>query len=178
MAGHLGMSGGVLFAALVAAGCGSHEVLYKGQPAPYWVRQLEDRDPETRGRAAFALGAIAPDGDSRLIAPALAAALVDCLHHPDRYSGEVFDFEVLNTIRKGGPAWAAPALPALVEMLRANDKVRLSAVYSLGSLGPLAKSAEPELQKLLQDPDQSIREAAEAALKEIHEAEGAGSIGN
>ena len=72
---------------------------------------------------------------------------MDTIHHPDRYSGDAFDSAVLQAIRNGGPAWAAPAVPALGETLKSpNDDIRTHAIYALSGLGPLAKSAEPELR--------------------------------
>jgi HEAT repeat protein len=61
-----------------------------------------------------------------------------------------------------------PAIPALVELLRHSDPgLRASAVRSLASMGPRAKSAEPELKALLNDKDQRVSWETARALKAI-----------
>ncbi len=44
---------------------------------------------------------------------------------------------------------------------------RVAAAEALGKLGPLAKSAQPALEKAASDENQQVREAAAAALKLI-----------
>ena len=48
-----------------------------------------------------------------------------------------------------------------------NTKIRSVALEELWCLGKLAKSAIPEIKKLLDDPDKMIREDAANAIKDI-----------
>ena len=62
-----------------------------------------------------------------------------------------------------------PAVPALIEALRAQDhRIRNRAIYTLGQLGKSAVPAIPTLRELrLRDPNDFIRSQAESALKKI-----------
>ena len=62
-----------------------------------------------------------------------------------------------------GNKWAF--LPALAQALSdPDDRVRQAAGEALGSLGPLAQSAEPALRRALNDPEAGVRRAASGAL--------------
>ena len=63
---------------------------------------------------------------------------------------------------------AAKAVPVLIVGL-ADPAVqyRYEAAEALGKWGSLAASAKPALEKLLQDPQDAVRDAAAAALKKI-----------
>ena len=65
----------VVFLALLVAGCGNKEKLYKGKPASYWAKDLDDPDVKTRHEAATALAAIGRDG--RDFVPDLIKVLKD-----------------------------------------------------------------------------------------------------
>ena len=59
---------------------------------------------------------------------------------------------------------AAEAVPDLVAVLDDDVwKVRRDGVRSLGNMGPAAKDALPEIQKLKQDPQKEVQEAAAKA---------------
>jgi len=61
-----------------------------------------------------------------------------------------------------------PALPALVERFGGtNREIRTLAVMAVGRMGPAAKSAVPQLQRLLDDEDPNVRIAAEISLRRI-----------
>lgn len=64
----------------------------------------------------------------------------------------------------------AAAVEALIPLLHdAEADVAASAALTLGAYGPAAKTAEPDLQKLLNHSEQDVREAASAALACIAE---------
>jgi HEAT repeat protein len=63
---------------------------------------------------------------------------------------------------------AAPALPALIELLWAeNVHDRKLAALTLGEIGPPAKEAIPALFAAVDDEDEGLSEMAEWALEEI-----------
>lgn len=74
----------------------------------------------------------------------------------------------ITQIQPGSPASAGKALPVLIAGLGdPYPESRQAAVQALGSLGPLAKSALPALQKLASDEDAVVREAAAMAVQQI-----------
>lgn len=63
---------------------------------------------------------------------------------------------------------AAPAIPALVDLLSSEDPMlRLYCLSSLSSIGPAASSAIPRVQELLQDSNATVRSYAQMALQQI-----------
>jgi hypothetical protein len=65
-------------------------------------------------------------------------------------------------------------LTGLIAALRDDDHtVRQISVRALGELGPAARESVPHLEPLLEDPKNSVRFAAESALKRIQPAEAA-----
>jgi len=63
---------------------------------------------------------------------------------------------------------AAPAVPALIELLWAeNIHDRKLAALTLGQIGPTAKAAIPALFAVVDDEDDGVAEMAEWALEEI-----------
>ena len=60
---------------------------------------------------------------------------------------------------------AAPAVPALVQALKATDPlVRQQAATALGEIGPGAASAAPDLATALSDPEWAVRRQAAVSL--------------
>ncbi len=63
---------------------------------------------------------------------------------------------------------AAPAVPALLELLQAdNVHDRKLAALTLGEIGPAAEEAIPALFAAVDDEDEGVAEMAEWALEEI-----------
>ena len=61
-----------------------------------------------------------------------------------------------------------PAIPALIQALQSDNTVtRKNAVFALGEMGKDARSAIPAIEKLMRDPDPTVRWIAENALKKI-----------
>jgi HEAT repeat protein len=122
---------------------------------------LQDSEEEVQSSAVFALGSIGPD----------AADSVD---------------EIVKLLESGNDrfttvcAWALVriqpenkdncqrAIPLLIEALdHERAFVRVEAASTLGMIGPEANEAIPALEKLSDDPDPDVREAAAEAIKQI-----------
>jgi HEAT repeat protein len=125
-------------------------VLYHGMPARFWMRKLEDRDPEFRQQALQALAGIAQKD------PAVIPVLVHCLKDRDHQV-------VSEASRILGQDIGRAAVPGLVEALDDPDS-RSAAMLSLRWIGPPAKAAVPALIHLLGDRSEDVREDAAAAL--------------
>ena len=85
----------------------------------------------------------------------------------DRSTGQSrgFGFVVLNEEWK-----LKEAITALVDAIRDTEvEVRGAAVYALGEIGPMARSAIPAVSKALKDEDAGVRKAAAVALGKIQE---------
>jgi HEAT repeat protein len=104
--------------------------------------------------AAKALGSIGPSASNAV------PILVQALRGP-----EMLDYHSAVALGRIG----TPAVPALIKAL-GDPKVRVreSAAFALGEIGPSAKAAIPILEKIsLQDKDQVVRKSAVSALKKI-----------
>ena len=124
---------------------------------PALVAALADKSDEVRNAAADALGEFPASAGA--IVPALVAALAD---RPVANSA-------LQTLARFGVG-AAPALPALRQLVRTAETpsgLRLSALGALGSIGSVAANAAPDFLPLLDDPDPEIRVEAAIALMSI-----------
>jgi hypothetical protein len=105
--------------------------------------------------------------DEKLLAELLHAAvprLAEELAHPDVRVRR----SALNVLEMSG-SLALPALPALSRALGDPDRfVRWSAVRTVGKLGPCAAPQTlSNLTKLLNDPDEELRQAAADALERL-----------
>jgi HEAT repeat protein len=135
------------------------------------VGVLKDgKTARAREAAAVALGNRYSDGHECV--PALKAALAD-VAFPVRFAAAV---GLVNVARNDNPARAA-AVPVLVEGVRdRTDAVRRMAASYLLQLGPLAKSAVPDLKALLDDKTQEVQLEAALALVGIDPKEGAAAV--
>jgi RNA polymerase sigma factor (sigma-70 family) len=130
------------------------EVLYRGKPARFWIKELKDADPECRKEAARALGEIS-EVDGTVI-PALLGALRD---RRDQVREEAH-----SALQIAGTA----ALPHLVTALKApSQRDRMWVIYTLSSFGPRAQAAVPALTDLLHAPDKTDRLLAAKTLGRI-----------
>lgn len=136
---------------------------YRGAAAPAvpeLITLLNDKQktPETRWHAARTIGKIGPGAIDAL--DALIASIEDEEWHIREHCAEA--------IGELGSAAAEKGVPVLIERLSDDAvRVRRDAVRSLGQLGKLASAAVPQVEKLLDDEEQLVREAAEKALKLI-----------
>ena len=89
-------------------------------------------------------------------APLVATGLED--------EDEAVSDEAARTLTRLGPA----GLGELVKTLSSrSSRARRLACYSLGTLGRVARPAVPALEKLLEDPEEDIRELAAMAIRNI-----------
>jgi HEAT repeat protein len=115
---------------------------------------LKSDDPETRAKAAVALGKAGKD--ARVAMP----ALLDALRDTDE---KVRDL-VADALDQAGPP-AADDFPALSTALRDDDPdVRTYAVSALGDLGEPSWEEIDRVRELTKDPDPYVRAAAEKTL--------------
>jgi HEAT repeat protein len=118
---------------------------------------LDDEDLDPRTQAAIALGAYGP------MAKSAVSALTGKLQRGD----PDFIIAVIKSLEGIGTD-AAPALPALAKLLRNRDqRVRAEAARAVGQFGILAKAYVPELERLVEDLDLDVRDAATAAILSI-----------
>jgi HEAT repeat protein len=166
-----------------------HELFYHGKPTSSWRRALADRDPKTQSEAVQTLrsgGAEAVPvlielltdthadwsstearwraaqilGDLGAEAKPALSALLAAAHDQDPHVRSV----VLAVLAEMEVP-AADGLPLFLEALGTEDKV--AACRGLARLGARAKSAIPELRKLLGDPRGEVRWNAARALGKI-----------
>jgi HEAT repeat protein len=155
---------------------------------PELIQATTDESPIVRRRAIRAIGFIGPIAADDAL-PAVIAASED----PD----EGVTLQAVATMGEFGPLaitgvpamlaamWTgdgrkraiagvslhrvgAAAIPSLMQTLtHPSAGVRIKVANVLGKMGPSAAEARPSLEPLLNDPDQSVREAATEALKQI-----------
>lgn len=142
-------------ATFVLAQADKDEVLYKGKPASFWMRQLKDRDVSYRLDAIKALKEIGTDGEG------VAVALIGALADKDQAVKDAA-IEALASLPVGA------RVDGLVVVLRKKDKaLRPVLIELLGAIGPRAGDALAELTTALDDEDAVVRAKAARALSKI-----------
>jgi serine/threonine protein kinase len=117
-------------------------------------KRLKGRTPEERRDAAQVLAMLGPTAKDAV--PQLRDALND--------SDATVRSAAVDALVKIGPT----AIPVLLSGLQNADKqVRLQAAIGLGEIGEAASAAVPALRRALKDDDESVRLAAEKALRRI-----------
>jgi HEAT repeat protein len=108
----------------LAVGCNRPKTTAKyfsGEPVEHWLKQINDRDPKARKKAADVLGNVGP------VDPGAIPALINALKDKD---ASVRDAAVLGLSKIGPPA--ASAASALEEATRDQDEtVRKHAAAAL-----------------------------------------------
>ena len=136
------------------------EMLRRFQPlpdaaVPLLADALEDDDPFVRGAAATALIPFGPKA-----APAVPRLIeaVQKIQLADLQKPEPIELAPVNALAAVGE----PAVGPTTKLLKEKEPlIRYLATYTLGEIGPAAKSALPELEKLLRDTSGEV--ALEAA---------------
>lgn len=124
---------------------------------PQLIRSLREGDDELKEMAADALGVIGND----------AREAVDDLTQLLQSSEEgVRDW---SAIALGKIVGSDKAMPALVTILRLREgaNIRAQAIEALGCVGPNARSALPLIEAAMNDDDENVRSAAQAAILSI-----------
>ena len=121
--------------------------------APVLTAALKDADRRLRAKAAVALVGLDKENAKEAV-PVLRAGLKD--------RDELVRTEAAVGLRSLGPA-AKDAVPDLIAALKAGGLVTRSAGQALGRIGPDAAAALVEAAK---GPDEELRKAAAAVLKE------------
>ena len=128
----------------------------KAKPAvPALVEALKDKEFDVKLAAITALGDLGP------VAKESAGALLDLTNDKEFFLLDPFVGAALSNLGDG----AVPTLAQAV-MSKSVDRVRLAA-YALGSMGPRAVLATPELVLALRDKEAAIRAPAARALGKI-----------
>jgi RNA polymerase sigma factor (sigma-70 family) len=131
------------------------EVLFRGKPSSFWVKQLQDRDPKYREEAVMALGAIA-EVDHTLI-PTVMASIRD----KDSGVREV-------SVQALSQLVGEPAIPHLLTALKdPSQENRNWVLYAIGQFGPDARSAVPAVAALLKKGTKADRVIAAEVLGRI-----------
>ena len=121
-----------------------------------WQRDLRDRSPEVRARAAEALGRFGPGA-----VPLLTPAMGDPELAVRRAAAEA--------LRAIGPA----VVPSMIRALENSEvRIRANAAAVLGGLGPAARDAVPSLARALKDANPRVRELATEAIDRITSTDG------
>jgi len=127
-------------------------------PALLDVLQDESQNAEARWNAARAIGKIGPAAVSAV------PALIDASHDEEWTIRE----HCAESIGEIGPSAGPLGVAALRSMLTdPHLRVRRDAVRSLGYFGEAAREAMPEISKLVDDPEEMVRQAAKTALEAI-----------
>ncbi len=134
---------------------------YLDKPASCWIESLKDPDPLVRRLASHALAEIGPPAREEAI-PGLTAVLKD-----ETSFVRVWAAAALARVDPGNRV----AISGLIECTKDELYfVRSLAAWHLGRLGPDARGVDeaiPQLKKLLEDRDPSVRTEANVALKRL-----------
>lgn len=128
-----------------------------GDAVPVLIQALEDESWDGRDAAAEALGAIKQG------TPEVIAALVRAVQDPDERV-RMAAARAMGRCKLGHPT----AIEALIKGLGDADmNVQLAAVEALGEIGPAARAALPELQKLAETGPSLIQASARQVIDQI-----------
>jgi HEAT repeat protein len=137
-------------------GCGSRAP-YEGKSVAELRQMLADADPKVQAQGAYGLSL--KGAEARAAVPALAAALRGKEPLVRQYAARA-----LGRVGPGTPE----AVPALTEALRGPPwEVQREAALALGLLGAEARAALPALERLRDDENRPLRQAAREAIKKI-----------
>ena len=129
---------------------------------PVLIQSLKDGPDELRNAACYALGRIGPAAEKA------TPQLLDMVESGDDFAKKA-GLWALVRIHPKNEKVIKYALPYLIDALQdKRPHVRAGMAGALGDIGPMAKSAATQLQKLAAgDPDQQVRDVATQALVKI-----------
>jgi HEAT repeat protein len=143
----------LLLLLLVCFGCGPKPLPdhYQGKSLRHWQAMAASADPANRRAAGKALGKIGPKG---------LPAIVVLFQDPDN---SVRTSALLALVGMGHSA-----VPPLIALLKAPEpSVRMGAAKAITFVGASAEEAGPALREAVDDSDEGVRKAAEAALRRV-----------
>lgn len=135
---------------------------------PALAKGLASSDVNLKRNVTLALGALADDawswdrGPAKVDIRGALPALIGALRDPD----SMVRARAAEAIGEIGPD-AAPAVPALIGLLRPGESARAMVCLALSRIGPAAASALPALTALLSDPDAYVAKLARLAIASI-----------
>jgi HEAT repeat protein len=152
---------------LAAPAAWSQPDSFLGKPLSQWAGDLQDKDPQVRRSAAFALGRIGAPGMT------YAADLVRLARSDSEATVREMAVCAIGDMARAAPGSATDlwteAGPVLQKVL-GNDpspRVRRSAAYALGSFGPAAAPASDALRESLHSKYADVRQNAAWALGQL-----------
>jgi HEAT repeat protein len=120
-----------------------------------------DKNERVLSSACYAAGSIGPPATDA--APALVG-----LYNDGTDFQKMLAIWALLKIRPGHDSIVKRAVPLMTKGLsHERDDVRIEAAHALGNIGAPAASALPELRKLLDNPNDAVRKAAQEAMAKI-----------
>ena len=134
---------------------------------PALAQALEDKEPIIRMNACLALSRLKAEGRAAL--PSLIKTLKD-EDNATNASTFTFTIQEIAALAIGrASAGTTEGIPALLEALSTarTPELRTAIARALGEVGEQARSATPQLRKLLEDKNKHVSEAAEEALLAI-----------
>jgi HEAT repeat protein len=159
------------FIVLAAALPALADTYFLDKPVGVWTKDLTEAKPDVRRAAAFALGKC---GMAKSV-PDLVRALGD----PDAGVREAAAYAIgeIAAERKDPDLWP-PASQALRKMLReeTDPRARRSAACAVGSFGPDAADAAPDLVAAFGHKDARVRQNAAWALGRLKDKAGAAGV--
>jgi len=124
------------------------------------------RDPYEKTNAGYSLARVSPRDRPEVLESFLAVLRGE--------SARIPVLQAANGVGEIGPE-AAAAVPLLRPLLASEDRAtRITAVMSLGKMGRAGGEAIPDLERLLRDPWDRLRERAKVALDAIRAAQEGG----
>ena len=138
-----------------------NDPVYEKKPLSAWLKQLHDKDPDSRKRAAYAMRDLGPKAKEAV------PTLLKMLKEDSSVEPRQWAAYALATV-----APKDPVVPrALIEAMQndAAEKVRSSASYALSNMEPKPTLVIPELKQLLRNKSADVRKNAVEALAAIQE---------
>ena len=148
---------GVILLGLLVVACSTPEDPRQAARVQELIGQLRKGDDRARFEAADEIMRIGP------AAKAAVPALIENIG--DGHTHQAVNVSAINALLRIGPR---AAMPPLVEALKSDNPERVSgALVALAGFGQAAKSAIPDIQKLLDNP--KTRASAASTLKMIRD---------
>ena len=132
------------------------EALQNGKYVSQWVDDLSNQDEDTRREAANNLGNLGTRGRSAL--PELLRVTCEDPDEHVRCMAAFAVYKIASAVKRYQDDRATEILDALIVALQDDDPiVRMNATLGLGTLGPDARKAVPQLEAGIKRKDNDVR---------------------